>query len=137
MDSMQTKKNEKNTSTSWEPVEKWYQSIVQDDGHYYHRQIILPGVLKMLGEVGSLLDLACGSGILAKRLSPDIEYLGIDLSASFIKAAKKNDAAPLHQYQVGDITKPLKLQKQDFTHATLILAAQNIEQPKLAFINAA
>jgi SAM-dependent methyltransferase len=134
---MQTKKSDKKTSTSWEPVEKWYQSIVQDDGHYYHRQIILPGVLKMLGKVTSLLDLACGSGILAKRLPPDVEYTGIDLSASFIKAAEKNDTLPHHHYQIGDITKPLKLQKQDFTHAALILAAQNIEQPKLAFINAA
>jgi len=130
-------KKTKKQPTSWEPVEKWYQSIVEDEGHYFHRQIILPGVIKLLGKPSSILDLACGSGVLAQHLPADVEYLGIDISPSFIKAAKQKDNNKLHEYLVADVTNPLKLNKQDFTHAALILAAQNLDQPKIAFQNAA
>lgn len=125
------------TSTSWEPVEKWYQGIVGDEGHYYHRQIIMPGVMRLLGDPASVLDLACGSGVLARLLPEKTEYLGVDISPSLIKGAKQKNRSPKHEYLIADATKPLKLPKHDFTHATLILAAQNMEQPKLAFQNAA
>jgi ubiquinone/menaquinone biosynthesis C-methylase UbiE len=125
-------------STSWEPVEKWYRSIVDDEGHYFHRQIILPGVLKLMGkEIRSVLDLACGSGVLANHLPANAAYLGVDISPTFIKTAQQKDTDNQHNYLVADVTKPLKLKKQDFTHATLILAAQNLDQPKAAFQNAA
>lgn len=124
--------------TSWEPVQQWYQSIVEDEGHYFHRQIILPGVLKLLGnQIDSVLDLACGSGVLANHLPPNVNYLGVDISPSFIKSAQQKDKNNRHEYVVADVVKPLKLQKHDFTHAVMILAAQNLDQPKLAFKNAA
>jgi SAM-dependent methyltransferase len=128
-------------TTSWEPVEKWYQSAVGDEGHYYHQQVVIPGVLKLcdFGQTpnASLLDLACGSGVLARHLPDSIDYIGIDLAPSLIKAAKSADKCKNHLYLIADATQPLSLKKCDFSHAAIVLAVQNIEMPRLIFANAA
>lgn len=125
--------------TSWDRVEPWYHSIVGEDGHYFHQQVILPNLLPLmqLGKGDSLLDVACGQGILARAIPTNIPYTGIDISPNLIKQAKKLDSNPLHNYQVTDATNPFKLEKNDFSHATILLAIQNIEQPVLAFKNIA
>ncbi len=123
-------------TTSWEGVGKWYHGLVGEEGHYYHRQLIIPGVIRLLGPVDALLDLACGNGVLARHLPKDAPYLGVDASASLINAAKQKQES-CKEFQVGDIVKPLTLAKSDFSHATLILAAQNLERPELAMRNAA
>lgn len=128
------------STTSWEPVEKWYKATVGEDGHYYHRQIILPGVLRLLGTEKNaptaLLDLACGPGVLAKQLPEKIAYTGVDISPSFIQQAKKLDPASNHRYLVSDITKPLDLEANAYSHAVIILALQNVEKPEQVFLNA-
>lgn len=131
----------KKSSTSWEPVKKWYHSAVGEEGHYYHKHVILPGVMRLLSldehANPSLLDLACGQGILARHLPENIPYIGIDASPSLIKEAKKSDPNSIHEYFVADVTKNLPKQKGLFTHATIILALQNIEKADLAIKNAA
>lgn len=126
-------------NTSWEKVENWYSSAVGKDGHYYHQNVILPGLAHLLNfsnfpEPG-LLDLACGNGVLARHIPKNIPYVGVDASPSLIKAAQKN-AFPKHTFITGDITKPLKLQQKDFSHAAVILAIQNVEHPQSVFANA-
>lgn len=126
-------------STSWEPVEKWYKATVGEEGHYYHRQIILPGVIRLLGmgkEGAALLDLACGPGVLAKQLPETVAYTGVDLSSSFIQQARKLDRSTNHRYLVGDITKGLDLEENSYSHAVIILALQNVEKPEGVFRNA-
>jgi ubiquinone/menaquinone biosynthesis C-methylase UbiE len=130
-------------STSWEPVQKWYSKAVGEEGLYYHQRIILPGTLRLMGlqqtSSPSVLDIACGQGILARHLPPKIPYVGIDLSPSLIATAKRLDKNPHHHYHVGDVTQRLpKLtlhatESKSFTHAALILALQNIEHPKALF----
>ena len=128
-------------STSWEPVEKWYQSSVGDDGHYYHQNVVIPGVLKLLSldksSAPSLLDIACGQGILARQIPKNVDYTGVDISPSLIQNAKHADHHPNHQFFVGDALKPLPVKKTDFTHAAIVLAIQNFEAPKEALLNAA
>lgn len=128
-------------STSWEPVGKWYHGTVGDEGHYYHQHVVMPGVLRLLDldktASPSLLDLACGQGILGRQIRKNIEYIGIDSAPSLIKAAKQGDHQPNHKYLVGDVLKPLSITKTDFTHAGIILAIQNFEDPALAIQNAA
>lgn len=129
------------TSTSWEPVEKWYRGSVGVEGHYYHQHIIIPGLLRLLDFNGpdhfSLLDLACGPGVLSRHIPKDVAYVGVDISPSFIKTAKQTDHASTHQYLTADATKVLPLKKKDFSHAAIVLAIQNMEHPKQAFVNAA
>jgi SAM-dependent methyltransferase len=99
--------------TSWHKVGKW-------NNQYFEDHVIGPGVIRLLalGSGDSLLDLACGTGWLARKIPKGIRYLGLDLV--------KGD----------DVTKPLHVTDK-FSHATIILALQNIEQPDRVIKNAA
>lgn len=128
------RKNKAKAPTSWENVGKWYNKSVGEKGHYFHENIILPKILKLMNlkqvKQPSVLDLACGQGILARHLPQSIPYTGVDAAPTLIKEAKKYDENPNHQYVVADVTKSLSLPKHSFTHATLILALQNIGHPE-------
>lgn len=125
---------------SWEKVSDWYDSLVGDQGHYYHQHIVIPGVLALLDFAkkaqASLLDLACGQGVLARHIPKDVEYCGVDISKSLIAAAKKRDVNPQHHYLAADICRPLPLDKKDFSHATCLLALQNVPSMEHAIDNA-
>lgn len=126
--------------TSWEKATPWYDKTVGIEGHYYHKEIIFPKLLDLWNLENSpaarVVDLACGQGVLSRQLPKNIPYLGIDISPALIKAAKQYDDNPLHNFQVGDITKALKTEEL-FTHAAIILALQNLEFPELAIKNGA
>lgn len=134
------KPQQKQSSTSWEPASKWYKTIVGEEGHYYHQHIILPGVLRLLNLPSfpspNVLDLACGPGVLARHLPEKASYTGLDLSTTLIKEARKLDHHPNHKYLVADAMKNLPLAQEKFSHATIILALQNIQQPVQVFQNA-
>lgn len=119
--------------TSWENSSGWYDRIVGSKGHYYHSQVIIPGVLKLLEEEKKtqpfLLDLACGQGILARHLPKGMKYLGIDSSESLIQSAKNYSGGAPHQYFLHDLSHPLVLPFKEFSHATCILALQNLAHP--------
>lgn len=135
------RKDESPETTSWEKVKDWYDAAVGQTGLYYHQHLILPELLKRwklqnLEEL-SVLDLGCGQGILARHLPDQVHYLGVDVSTSLIKTAKQYGSHQKHSYLVADATKPLKLPRKDFTHAAILLALQNFENPKGAIENAA
>jgi SAM-dependent methyltransferase len=118
--------------TSWEREAEWYSSCVGKKGHYYHQSLILPGVVRLLGQQTSLLDLGCGNGVLSRHVS--IPYVGVDASPSLIKEAKRyrtNHA----QFYVADVTKPLPFAMQ-FSCVTFILSLQNIADPAAAIATA-
>lgn len=119
-------------TTSWNPVDKWYDQIVGKDGHYYHRNLIIPNLLRLLNlprDGASLLDIGCGQGILARHIPKTVRYTGIDLSPKLIAAAQKHRTHAKQQFLVADATKPLLL-KETFTHAAILLALQNMEEPE-------
>ena len=126
--------------TAWQNVGKWYNENVGEEGHYYHQTLIIPNVLKLLefpkNQPSSLLDLACGQGVLSRHLPAGVSYVGIDAAASLIKAAKEYVPLPTHQFIQGDVTQNLSFQHPSFSHGTLILALQNIEHPLFVFKNA-
>lgn len=128
------------SQTSWDEAGKWYHQIVGDEGHHYHQTVIIPQVLKLLSlgpdKNHCLLDLACGQGVLSRHLPPSVSYLGIDLAASLIQAAKKLNRNPLHQFLHADVTQPIPGLSKTFTHGSIILALQNIEFPLQVLKNA-
>jgi len=117
--------------TSWEKSGKWYKNIVGDEGHYYHQKIILPHTLRLLKlqKGDSLLDLACGQGVLERQIPEEIDYVGVDLSTTLIDEARSKSKKVKHIFGVADVSKPLPIDKKDFSHATIILALQNIRKP--------
>jgi len=125
--------------TPWQKVAPWYNRVTERGrGHYFHQHVIIPGVIRLLDikPNSKLLDLACGNGVLAKKLPKGLDYTGIDLAESLIRTAKIEDKNYLHKYLVGDVTKPLNI-PQDFTHTAIILALQNIQNPGKALKNVA
>lgn len=134
------KKFSSKSTTSWEPVQKWYARLVGEEGHFYHKEIILPGVLRLLDlptdKSSSLLDLGCGPGILSRVLPLNVQYTGVDASPSLIKESIRLNEREKTRFIVGDITKSLALGKETFSSAAIILALQNVESPLTVFKNA-
>jgi SAM-dependent methyltransferase len=128
----------KRQDTSWQNVSDWYEKIVGKEGHYYHQQVILPGSLALLtlDSSSSLLDLACGQGVLARRLPREVYYAGVDISSALISQAKRLDKNTKHIYLAADISRDLKLPQKDFSHACIILALQNVAGPAIVIRNA-
>ena len=125
--------------TSWQQVSPWYNKLVGSDGHYYHEQVVLPGVLRLLDlqPDSRLLDLGCGQGILAKKIPAITQYVGWDAAPALIRFAQTAVKTPHATFAVRDVTKKTEGQKQMFTHAAIILALQNMEHPAGALLTAA
>jgi ubiquinone/menaquinone biosynthesis C-methylase UbiE len=135
---------------SWQKVAPWYNKITREgQGHYYHEHVILPGVLRLLGlsptSLNSpnslkLLDLACGNGVLAKSIPDNVDYMGIDIAPALINEAKRTDRNPNHKYLIADVTNLPNHPNypnlpKNFDASTIILALQNIANPKAVLEN--
>lgn len=136
---MTSKVGNKRFNTSWQRVAPWYNRITKEgQGHYYHKAIIIPNVLRLLNldKNSKVLDLGCGNGVLANSLPKYIKYLGIDKSESLVRTAISVYKNTDFKFVVGDVAKPLTI-PVDFTHTAIILALQNIKNPDAAIANAA
>tara|TARA_Y100000588_G_scaffold87527_1_gene93272 strand:- start:738 stop:1016 length:279 start_codon:yes stop_codon:yes gene_type:complete len=77
------KRNNKSSSiTLWDQASRWYDSLVGTQGTGFQKDIIMPGVVKMLrAKKGDrILDLACGQGVFSRFLSRKgmrVEGLGL------------------------------------------------------------
>ena len=116
--------------TSWESSSSWYDKLVGVEGHYYHREIIIPGILALLKQYSSpnetLLDIGCGQGVLARHLPKQMKYVGVDASSALIQSAKKNSSNKAHQFYLHDFTNALQIPNLQCTHASCVLALQNM-----------
>lgn len=126
-------------STEWEEAGKWYDQIVGQEGHYYHKHVVLPKLLHLLdlknSTASSLLDLGCGQGILARSIPSHITYTGVDLAPTLIASAQKTQTKN-QTFVVGDACSPLPVKKTDFTHAVMVLSLQNMAHPAQAILEA-
>lgn len=113
--------------TSWQPVHKWYSEHQQEDGGYYHRELIIPKLLSMLHLTAKskVLDLGCGEGILSRSLPKTCKYVGLDASKGLIDSANKKKICDKHKFIHGDITR-YTFDESNFTHALFVLSLQNI-----------
>jgi SAM-dependent methyltransferase len=130
--------------THWGDVADWYDALVGDDGSEYHQHVVIPGVLRLLGIQRekadaplTILDLACGQGVLSRKLAAaGCTVVGLDAAAPLIAAARRrNDAERLPiRYDVADATRLLVdgnrlaagLEPGTFDAITLVLAIQNM-----------
>lgn len=125
--------------TSWESTERSYGKLVGEKGHYYHQSLIIPNILRILNikqpEKTALLDIGCGSGVLARHLPKGIDYTGVDMSQGLLDQAKQQTKTGTFLF--GDATKPLPVKKTDFDIAIFVLSLQNMELGKSAIEQAA
>ncbi len=139
---IQDKSGGRETSTHWGEVAEWYDRLVGDDGSDFQREVIMPGVLRMLerrktrGEY-VVLDLGCGQGVLGRFLAKEgCKVVGIDAAEQLIAKAKernKTDKLPI-SYITADVTRLLdtaghplvNVLPLSFDAVTVVLAIQNI-----------
>jgi 2-polyprenyl-3-methyl-5-hydroxy-6-metoxy-1,4-benzoquinol methylase len=135
----------KQRQTHWGDVADWYDKLVGDEGSEYHQHVVIPGVFRMLGLAGKdapkngmpVLDLACGQGVLCRKLAEaGCIVTGIDAAAPLIEAARRREETDNLgiRYHIADATKlvdekntligPVAGGSQDAI--TLILAIQNM-----------
>ena len=129
---------DKRKKESWDSSEGWYSRIVGEKGHYYHQSVVLSSSLRLLGlkGKGSLLDLGCGQGVLARDIPAEIDYWGADYSKALIDTAKKLTKRARAQFVVADVEDQLPIDKMDFDWACFILSLQNMENQHRAIATA-
>lgn len=129
----------KKEDSSWDPYSKWYDSIVGEKGHFFHREVILPCLKRFFAfektPSPSLLDLGCGQGFLAGEIPEKVRYVGVDIGKDLLSIAKRNHKGKV--FYERDLTKPLHLDEKPFTHAIFLLSLQNMENLEMAISNGA
>lgn len=114
--------------TSWGGHGKWYRGVVEEKGSY-QKEVILPGVLRMLDIKGgeAVLDLACGEGFFSREFNKaGANVLGVDAGADLVALAKKSSPKEV-LYRVADAVNLSFLNDGSFDAVVIILALQNIE----------
>lgn len=94
-------------SEGWDQLADWWDAKLGDEGDLWHRAVIDPTLLPLLGDLRGqrVLDLACGNGYLARRLArAGAAVTGVDASPGLIAHARRREAeAPLGvSYEVAD-----------------------------------
>ncbi len=124
---------------SWDHVASWYDTLAGDRGTEFHETVIVPGVIRLLdlqrGE--SVLDLACGQGVMSRTLHRrGGRVTAVDISPQLIEIAQGRSSKGI-RYQVGDVRDLSFLGDDTFDAAVCVLAAQNIEPMEPLFMGSA
>ena len=114
--------------THWQNAAEWYDQLVGDEGSEYHREVVLPGALRLLApQPGQrIIDIACGQGVLCRLLAErGVEPTGVDAAEALIRAARERGPEQI-RYHVGDARDLSFLSPDSFDAAACVLAIQNI-----------
>jgi len=81
---------------TWSEIARWYDKKIGEEGDLWHRYLIDPGLLELVGDVRglSVLDLACGNGYLARRFAREgaRRVVAVDASVPVIRLARAREA---------------------------------------------
>ena len=97
---------------SWDQAAEEFASFFAEGDEFYHKHIINPCLIDLLGDLGrkTILDVGCGEGHLARYLADQthrsIQVIGIDASEKMIRIAreKSQDFSDCLAFQQGDMT---------------------------------
>jgi 2-polyprenyl-3-methyl-5-hydroxy-6-metoxy-1,4-benzoquinol methylase len=121
----------RNDSTAWDAQAAWYDRLVGEDGSDYHKEVILPGTMRLLAPAAGerILDLGCGQGVFCRLLAAHgVEVTGVDLSKELIAAAKRYESTERIHYRIADACAlPADLRRGSYDAATCILAVGNMK----------
>ena len=120
----------KGPRTEWSgEVADWYDRLVGDEGSEYHRNVVHPGVLRLMAvQPGdAVVDVACGQGALARLLHErGAEVTALDAAAELIRAARQRGPESI-RYHVADARELSFLPETKYAAAACVLAIQNIQ----------
>lgn len=120
--------------TSWNNVADWYDELVEGDDDSYQTKVILPNLLRLVGncEKQSIIDIGCGQGFFSRALrDAGASVVGIDLAPNLIKTAKEKEEDKLNNkidYRILSASSLSGISDADFDKAISVLAIQNIEK---------
>ncbi len=80
---------------TWEEMAEYFDAKQGDEGDLWHRALINPTVLSVLGDVAGkrVLDLACGNGALSRQLARDgARVTGVDGAEGMLVRAREREA---------------------------------------------
>lgn len=89
----------------WEPVAGWYDDLVGEGGSEYHREVVIPGTLRLVEPASEMrvLDVASGQGVVARALADrGATVVAVDASASLVAAAREHDGTRGVEHRQGD-----------------------------------
>ncbi len=119
--------------TDWDHVADWYDYHHQEEGGAHHRQVIIPGALRLVNcATGQrILDIACGQGVVCRAMAhAGASVVGVDASANLISLARRRCRYPDRElYLSGDARKLGELPQllpASFDSAVCILAIANM-----------
>ncbi len=134
-----TKKLAKKELTLWDQASRWYDSLVGGQGTNFQKDIIMPGVFRLLAvtKKDRVLDLACGQGVFSRYLSrKGIQAEGLDSSEELLRFARTRSGSSV-RYHVGDAGDAKNFEEDRFDGIACLMAIQNIEKMDLLFKSAA
>ena len=114
--------------TDWGEVAGWYDQLVGESGSEYHREVVIPGTLRLLAlqPAESAIDIACGQGVLCRALHErGVQVTGVDAAPELIRAARERGPQQI-RYDVADARELGFLPPDHFNAAACVLAIQNI-----------
>ena len=79
---------------SFEQIAAWWDTVAGDAGDFYAQHLILPAVLRTLGDVRgrSVLDLGAGNGMLSRVLARrGAQVTGIEIAPSLVARARERE----------------------------------------------
>ena len=124
-----------NTAGYWDQVyrQEWESGSVL--GGSYHRDYgpIHDAVVRLIPEGSSVLDIACGSGLLCRKIKqalPGTSILGVDFADYTIQQNKRRDADLGIGYRCVDIRNSLRSLGQEFDVVTMCEIIEHLEAPE-------
>lgn len=116
---------------AWSGLAAWYDRKQGDTGDLWHRALIDPALVEVLGPVRGLdlLDLGCGNGYLCRRYAREGAHVtGVDASPPVVELARsrQRSGAPSVRYLVGDAAHLVDLDDGVFDVVTSNMALMDI-----------
>ncbi|MFQ6012694.1 MAG: class I SAM-dependent methyltransferase [Thermoplasmata archaeon] len=126
----------------WEELADSWDAAQGDDGDLWHRTLIDPTFLEVVGDVHDqrVLDMGCGNGYIARKLvRGGADVTGIDASASIIAHAQRRETeAPLGiKYHVADAAHLDRWEDASFDTVVANMSLMDIEDAEGAIREAA
>lgn len=116
----------------WDQVAQWYDQLVGDEGSDYHKNVIVPAVMKRLEpslQGARVIDVCCGQGFVGKllRQAGAARVHGVDASPQLISAAQKRNAADDKlTYEVADACQPGTWANGSYDVALCLMAVHDV-----------